>query len=101
MAQGATGRIAGAARGRANVVPTRTQCEVETTGDLMPPAEALNPARRSLSGFADARSAVPGGKPPRNLPSAGPGGKPPRNLPSVGPGGRPPGTPRDGAASAR
>src|SRR5690348_8277051 len=33
----------------------RTQCEVETTGDLMPPAEAHNPARRPSDGFAPAR----------------------------------------------
>src|SRR5262249_52029939 len=63
VAHGATGRIVGAARGRANVVPTRTKC-VETTGDLMPPADAGNPARRPAGGFAQARSASPGGRPP-------------------------------------
>ena len=30
----------------------------------MPPAEALNPARRAWGGFAEARSASPGGRPP-------------------------------------
>src|SRR5690349_24158485 len=71
----------------------------------MPSAASRTPAHRPAGGFAEPRSASPGGRPPgppreERTPAHRPAGGF-ADARSASPGGRPPGPPRDGAGSAR